>query len=62
MPDIFGLKTISFWQAFGIIVLCAMVTRPTYEKKEQPVDVAKMLSRLQSESNRVHRFGFSGKD
>lgn len=25
MPDIFGLKTVSYWQAFGLLALCTIL-------------------------------------
>ena len=32
MPLIFGLKTITFWQAVGINILCGLLFRSTYTK------------------------------
>jgi len=29
MPTIFGLPTISFWQAFGLSVLCSLLLQST---------------------------------
>ncbi|HAP43316.1 MAG: hypothetical protein A2004_11445 [Spirochaetes bacterium GWC1_61_12] len=33
MPDIFGLKTISYWQAWGLVILAHILVKPGYGGK-----------------------------
>ena len=36
MPSIFGLKTITYWQGWGLIVLCYILSNPLKVSKNNP--------------------------
>ena len=60
MPDIFGLKQITYWQAWGLIILSSILFKPMNMKSESGKTDRKRKKKLRSYMNADQSGGLTG--